>query len=280
MALSTTLSQTLPGPLPALDGEREDGGWLFGLWPFACREQRARAVPRCAGIPARALPQPSLRPPRSVALALSAGPPRFPSPRLAPPPGAERPPPPPMGPPPGPGSWQPAGGSLSMLHLFIDRALPQLLFQSPASCRRLIREGGAGSRAQSCHPGLGGNTESPPASRLPFLSPECSAIARSWEPGKGRWSDAPRPLEGSWACGSRASRLLLRRGGPGGPEPDEAPPPHSAVPAQPWPEGAPEQRGPCPTTFPRADSRLGRPPPWHAAGAQGSGARADAADHL
>lgn len=255
----------------------------MALWSLAiCLPRAARqSCPQMRGYSG---PGPSPAQPPATPLC-GLGPECRPSPLPIPLPGASswggtRLPPPPMGPPPGPGSWQPAGGSLSMLHLFIDRALPQLLFQSPASCRRLIREGGAGSRAQSCHPGLGGNTESPPASRLPFLSPECSAIARSWEPGKGRWSDAPRPLEGSWACGSRASRLLLRRGGPGGPEPDEAPPPHSAVPAQPWPEGAPEQRGPCPTTFPRADSRLGRPPPWHAAGAQGSGARADAADHL
>lgn len=73
-------------------GKTEDGSLVSGHLPA---ESSARAVPRCAGIPARALPQPSLWPPRSVALALSAGPPRFPSPCLALPPGAERASPPP-----------------------------------------------------------------------------------------------------------------------------------------------------------------------------------------
>lgn len=49
-----------------------------------------RAAPRCVAIPARALPQRSLWPPGSVALALSAGSSRFPSPSLALPPGVER----------------------------------------------------------------------------------------------------------------------------------------------------------------------------------------------
>lgn len=164
-------------------GKIEDGIWLFGLQPLACQEQRQR----CSEVHgySAVLPQPSLWPPGSVALALSAGPPLFPSPCLALPPGVERTSPP-MGPPPGLGSWQPAGGSLSMLHLFIDRALPQLLFQSSASCRRLIREGGAGSRAQSCHPGLGGNTESPPCL---LSSPSCPLSAEPYpgsrELGKG-----------------------------------------------------------------------------------------------
>lgn len=162
VALSATLSQTLLLSLPALMArgniEMEPGFWVSSPSPA---KNSARAAPRHMGTPACALPRPSLWPPGSAALALSAGPPLFPSPCLALPPGVE--PPPPLGPPPGPGSWQPAGGSLSMLHLFIARALPQLLFQSPASCRRLIREEGAGSQAQSCHPGLGGNTESPPA---------------------------------------------------------------------------------------------------------------------
>lgn len=209
-------------PLLALVGEREDRGWNLAFGALA---------PRLPGPAPELLPeawvfQPSLWPPGSVALALSAGPPRSHPPCLALPPGMERAsPPPPLGPPPGPGSWQPAGGSLSMLHLFIDRALPQLLFQSSASCRRLIREGGAGSRPRAVTQGWEGTQRARLSAQLSFLSPERSAIPRSWGLGKGQWSDAP--LEGSWACSSGASWLLLP---PGVPRPDEAPP-HGAGPS-------------------------------------------------
>lgn len=128
-------------------------------------------------------------------------------------------PPPPMGPPPGSGSWQPAGGSLSMLHLFIDRALPQLLFQSPASCRRLIREGGAGSQEeQGAGPravtqGWEGTQRACLPAQLPFLSPECSARPCSWELWRDWWSAAP--LEGCWARSSGAPGSSCRQECPG-----------------------------------------------------------------
>lgn len=166
MALSAHLSQTLSVALSALDGAREHRGRSRAFGDLApCLP---KAIPEL--LPDVWLFQPEPAPAQPLATRLCGLGPEcrlFPVP--IPLPGASSwggtrlPLPPAMGPPPGPGSWQPAGGSLSMLHLFIDRALPQLLFQSPASCRRLIREGGAGSRAQSCHPGLGGNTESPPA---------------------------------------------------------------------------------------------------------------------
>lgn len=148
-------------------------GSSLASWSSPLPRVAAGAAPRRRlSTLACALPRPSLWPPSSVALALSAGP--SPSPGASSWGGTRLP----HGASARPGSWQRAGGSLSMLHLFIDRALPQLLFQSPASCRRLIREGGAGSQAQSCHPELGGNTQSPPAclpAELPFLSPECPA---------------------------------------------------------------------------------------------------------
>lgn len=99
-----------------------------------------------------------------------------------------------------------------MLQLFIDRALPQLLFQSSASCRRLIREGGAGSQAQSCHQGWEGTQRARLPAELPFLSPEYSAVPGSWELGKSWWLDAL--LEESWAYNSGASWFLLPPGGP------------------------------------------------------------------
>jgi hypothetical protein len=127
---------------------------------------------------------------------------------------------PPMGPPPGLGSWQPAGGSLSMLHLFIDRALPQLLFQSPASCRRLIREGGAGSWPRAVTQYWEGTQRACLLARLSFLSPECSAIyPRSWDlrTCSGRCSvEEGRPV----ASGPPRWAVLP----PGAPRPDEVPP--------------------------------------------------------
>lgn len=97
MAPSTTLSQTLPGPLPALDGEREDGGWLFGLWPFACREQR-QSCPQMRGYSG---PGPSPAQPPATPLC-GLGPECRPSPLPIPLPGASswggtRLPPPPHG---------------------------------------------------------------------------------------------------------------------------------------------------------------------------------------
>lgn len=142
----------------------EDGIWLFGFQPLSS----SGAAPRCMGtltvpfhIPAAGHGLCGLGPecrPSSVPIPLP-GASSWGGARL-PPWGLRQ-------------AWAPG----SPLHLFIDRALPQLLFQSPASCRRLIREGGAGSQAQSCHPALGGREHRArlPA-ELPFLSPKCSAI--------------------------------------------------------------------------------------------------------
>lgn len=250
--------------LPWMAREKiEDGIWFFGFQPLSS----SGVAPRCMGT----LAVPFHIPAAGHGLC-GLGPECRPSPVPIPLPGAS--------------SWggarlppwglRQAWAPGSPLHLFIDRALPQLLFQSPASCRRLIREGGAGSQAQSCHPALGGgNTEPACLLSSPSCPPSAQPYRSSWELGTGwRW-DALLGERG--ACSSRAFWLLLL---PGVPRPDEAPP-HSTGPSSRGLREPLSSDGPArPTTFPLADSRLWRPPPWHAAGAQGSGARGDAADHL
>lgn len=82
--------KTSPVAKHALDarGKREDG---IVFWSPAPRlPGAAPELSQMHGSSGGALPQPSLWPPASVALALSAGPPLFPSPCLALPPGVER----------------------------------------------------------------------------------------------------------------------------------------------------------------------------------------------
>lgn len=78
-----------------------------------------------------------------------------------------------------------------MLHLFIDRALPQLLFQSPASCWRLIRligEEEQGARPRAVTGGAGREHRACLPTELPFLSPEHPAIDQLLEPLDRPWS--------------------------------------------------------------------------------------------
>lgn len=186
MALSATLSQTLLVSLPALmargNVEIESGVWVSGPSPA----KSARAGPRHMGTLACALPRPSLRPPGSVALALSAGPPLAPIPlpgasswggtRL-----------PPLGPPPAR-----APGLLAAGRRLPEHA-PPIYRQGPpptaisVSCQ--LPAAHSGRRSREPGPELSpraGREHREPACLL--SSPSCPLSAQPYSPAPGSWA--------------------------------------------------------------------------------------------
>lgn len=174
-----------------------------------------RATPRCVAIPARALPQRSLWPPGSVALALSVGSSRFPSPSLALPPGVERASP---SPPPNGASARP--GLLAASRRLPEHA-PPIYRQGPpptaisVSCQLPAAHSGRRSRepGPELSPRAGREHREPACLPSSPSCPECSARPHSWELWRGLWSDAP--LEGRWACSSGAPGSSCRQECPG-----------------------------------------------------------------
>lgn len=188
------------------------------FWSPAPRLPRAAPeLSQMHGHSGAALPQPSLWPPGSVALALSAGPPLFPSPCLALPPGVER--------------ASPPGASarpwLLAASLQLPEHAPPIYRQGPpptaisVSCQLPAAHSGRRSTepVPELSPRAGREHREParPPAELPFLPPACFATLQLLGAGG-------RPVVQCPSRGELGPELwgLLAPPLPGVPRPDEA----------------------------------------------------------